>query len=187
VRDDGFAGFPTARLTVRRFVAADAAALSAYRADPVVARYQSWEPLTPDEAARFVASHDGLAPGTPEEWFQFAVALSGAQQLVGDLALRCTRDHPPQAEVGFTFARAFQGRGFASEAVRGLLAYAFDVLDVHRAYALTDERNHAAQRLLERTGFRREGHFRDSFWSKGEWTSELFYAVLRREWRARAT
>jgi RimJ/RimL family protein N-acetyltransferase len=36
--------------------------------------------------------------------------------------------------------------------------------------------------VLERVGMGREGHLLESTWSKGEWTNDLLYAVLRREW-----
>lgn len=183
MQDDAFKALSSPRLRIRRFVAADARALSGYRSDPAVARYQSFEPCSLDDAHGFIASLAGVAPGTPGEWFQFAVALEGSDELVGDCALHCTASDPRQAEPGFSFARAFQGRGYATEAVRRLLDYAFTTLGLHRVYALTDERNHAAHRLLERLGFRREGRLRESFWSKGEWTTEVLWAVLRAEWR----
>ena len=45
-------------------------------------------------------------------------------------------------------------------------------------------RNAASARVLERLGMRREAHFVENEWLKGEWTDELVYAMLDREWRA---
>lgn len=51
----------------------------------------------------------------------------------------------------------------------------------HRITAFCDARNTASAALLERVGFRREGHLRQSTWAKGEWTDDLLYALLRDE------
>jgi len=182
VQDAAFERLATARLVVRRFAAADAGALAAYRSDPEVARYQAWDcPYPLEDAERFVASFEGLAPGTPGTWFQFAVALAATGALVGDVALRTSRSDPRQAEVGFSFASAHQGRGYAAEAVAAVLDYAFRRLAMQRVFSITDARNLRAQRLLERLAFRREVEFRDSTWFKGEWAREVLYAKLASE------
>ena len=58
-------------------------------------------------------------------------------------------------------------------------------MQLHRAVADTDPRNSPAWTLLERLGFRREGHLRQSLWFHGEWADEYLYAILRDEWVAR--
>ena len=181
-----FETLSSGRLVLRRFEPRDAAAFAAYRADPEVARYQAWESCTFDEAQRFVASLEGLDPGKPGVWFQFAVSATQAGDLLGDCALRCTRGDPRQAELGFTFARSAQGKGFAAEAVRTLLGWAFPALGLHRVFAVVDARNRRAQRLLDALGFRHEGSFLENTWFKGAWSSEVLYAILAREWPAEA-
>lgn len=185
MEDPGFTMLRSERLVIRRFTFADAEAFNEYRRDPDVARYQGWDSCSLDEAQHFVMSLEGLAPGTAGRWFQFAVALAQSGMLIGDCALRCTHADPRQAELGFTFARAHQRQGFAAEAVRCVLRYAFTTLDLHRVFAVTDVRNGPAQRLLERLAFRREGHFVENTWFKGGWASEHVYAQLRAEWRQR--
>ena len=184
MQDPSFDRLATPRLVVRRFAAADAGALAAYRSEPEVARYQAWEcPYALAEATRFIASLEGLAPGTPGTWFQFAVELAATGDLVGDVALRTSRSDPRQGEIGFTVASARQRRGFAREAVTAVVDYAFGRLAMHRVFSITDARNLGAQRLLERLGFRRELDFRDSTWFKGEWAREVLYARLASEHR----
>ena len=79
-----------------------------------------------------------------------------------------------------------QGKGFATEAVNCLLDYVFGKIAKHRVIAVADTRNAPAVRLLERVGMRREGHFIENIWFKGEWGDEFQYAMLEREWRAMA-
>ncbi|WP_217709695.1 GNAT family N-acetyltransferase [Amycolatopsis sp. Hca4] len=164
----------TGRLVVRRFEAGDVRAFEAYRSDPEVARYQSWDVPVPDAAdlvAEFAAAQEG-APG----WFQYAVALRDGGGLIGDVGV-CVHDNRMQAELGFTLARVHQGRGYATEAVRAVLARVLRS-GIRRVSAECDARNTASARLLERLGFVREGFRRRHTWLKGEWTDDLLFGLL---------
>ncbi len=184
MEDPSFQHFTSRRLVIRRFASGDAEALASYRSDAEVARYQEWEcPYPLSEAREFIASLHHLAPGTPGTWFQFAVSLASSGTLIGDVALRTSEADGCQAELGFTFAAAHQGQGYATEAVRAVVQYAFEKLAMHRVFSRTDARNLRAQRLLERLGFRREGELRESTWFKGAWATDLLYAQLESEWR----
>lgn len=174
----------TPRLVLRRFEMADVAAFLAYRNDPQVARYQSWISTSADEARTFIEEQQYIEPGQAGEWFQFAVALRGTNDLIGDVGLGMRRDEPRQATIGYSFAQPYQRQGYATEAVRAVLGYAFATLDLHRVTATVDCRNDASFALLERIGMRREGHYLDCCWFKGEWSDEYLYALLAREWRS---
>ena len=96
--------------------------------------------------------------------------------------MKVDRGDARQAEIGFTLSRAYQGQGYATEAVSRLLDYAFGEMGLHRVVAITDQRNEPSFGLLERLGMRREGSFVRNAWFKGEWASEYLYAVLGEEW-----
>jgi RimJ/RimL family protein N-acetyltransferase len=177
--------FEARRLLARSFTAGDVEAFVAYRADPDVARYQGWSDFTPERGKAFVESLAGVRPGEPGEWFQFALEERSGGVLVGDLALKVDADEPREAEVGFTLAPAFQGKGYATEALEALLGYAFASFGLHRIVAVTDARNAPAAALLERVGMRREGHFIENVFFKGAWGSEFLFAILEREWSDR--
>src|ERR1700756_108310 len=80
----------------------DAMALFAYRADPVVSRYQGWRPESLDEAKGFIRNQSGLIGLTPGEWYQRAIRRIDDGSLIGDLGL-CLSDDG-QAEFGITLA-----------------------------------------------------------------------------------
>ena len=178
-------GLRSPRLALRRLRAADAAALSAYRGLPEVARYQSWATFTRADAEQFIAEQASVEPDTPGTWTQLAVVETASGALVGDCGLHFRADDPQQMEVGVTFDPAHQRRGLATEALRRVLEYAFDALGKHRVSAITDAENAAAAALFRRLGFRQEAHFVEHVWFKGAWGSELLFALLRREWEAR--
>jgi len=173
----------TTRLRLRHFTDADLALFMAYRNDPEVARYQSWEGISEPEARAFLQEQKEVQPGMPGQWFQIAVELKETGMLVGDCALKIEEHDEHQAEIGFTLARAYWGRAIASEAVSCVLEYAFVTLGLHRVIAIADCENAASVSLLERLGLRREGHFRQNVWFKGKWGDEYLYAMLQEEWR----
>jgi RimJ/RimL family protein N-acetyltransferase len=181
--DAAFAALTSERLVLRRFRPEDLDAFVAYRSDPEIARYQSWEaPYPPGQARQFLQELATIHPDTPGEWFQFAVALRTTDRLIGDCAAHVPADDTRQAEIGFTLAPEHHGHGYATEAVRRLLHYLLIERGKHRVSATCDDRNTRSAAVLERVGMRREGHLLQSTWSKDEWTNDLLYAVLHHEW-----
>ena len=179
-----FDAIETERLRLRPFVSEDLDTFHAYRADPAVAQFQGWEDFTREDARAFLDQQLALTPGTPGTGAQIAIERKADASMVGDVFFYRPDDEPPRAQIGYTLQREAWGHGYASEAVRGLLGYAFDVLALHRVTALTDVENERSIALLERVGMRREAHFVENEWCKGRWCSEFVYAMLRREWRA---
>jgi RimJ/RimL family protein N-acetyltransferase len=184
--DESFTEVPGERVVLRRLGWADLEQFVAYRSNEQVARYQSWDaPYPREEGERLVGQLMTEHPDTAGEWFQFAVALRATGPatgpLIGDCAAMPRADDPRQCEIGFTLAPEYQGRGYATEAVRLLAGYLFG-RGKHRITASCDARNAASAAVLERLGMRREGHLRQSTWAKGEWTDDLLYALLRDEW-----
>lgn len=63
-----------------------------------------------------------------------------------------------------------------------MLDWVFGTAGLHRVIGRTEARNIASSRVLEKLGLRLEAHFIENEWVKGEWQSELVYAILDREW-----
>jgi RimJ/RimL family protein N-acetyltransferase len=172
----------TPRLVLRRFAEADAPAFLAYRNDPKISRYQSWENCGGAEAREFARQHGAQPFGVPGEWLQIAIALRETDELVGDCAVKIHSQDNRQATIGGTLARPYQRCGFAAEALSCLLDGLFAQAHLHRIVADTDVENSAAWMLLDRLGFRREGRLKQSLWFKGRWADEYLYAMLREDW-----
>ena len=166
--------FETSRLIARRFTALDLDAFVAMRADPEVARFQSWENFTEEDGRAFLEPGPQRNPGEPG-WFQFALERKEDQRFVGDCG---SETDPRLAQIGYTIARPYWNQGYATEAVRGLLEYAFANFPFHRIIASVDPRHTASVRVLEKAGLVKEAHFRQSEWFKGAWADDAIYAVL---------
>lgn len=177
----------SSRLVLRKFREGDVEALRAYRNDPEVARFQGWEmPFRRRDALGLIGEHRAARPGVPGCRFEFAAALRETDTLIGDCALTVDIRDSRQAEISFSFARSYHGKGFASEAVCALIDFAFSHhLGLHRIVAVTRCENAAAIALLERLGFRLEGRTTASVWSRGRWCDECLFAMLESEWNFR--
>lgn len=182
-RDAGFTSIETERLRLRRFSHSDVSAFHAYRADDVVARYQSWRDYTREQAERFVEQMAMNDPGVPGEPFQLAVAPIADDALLGDCMFAIDAGDTPNAEIGYTIAPSHQAQGYATEAVTGLLGYAFETHGVETVRATTDARNAASIAVAERVGMRLVGTVRTTF--KDEPCEERTYEVTRDRWGSR--
>ena len=87
------------------------------------------------------------------------------------------------AEVGYTLAQQHWGSGFAVEAVTELVRWLFEDRGVHRLTGQLHPDNIASAQVLERTGFRFEGHTRGSFWLGDDNSDDWLYGMTRQDWQ----
>ena len=150
--DSGFEPLLTERLRLRRSRPGDARAISAYRSDPEVHRYQGWERTDVRGVLAEIEEMAERAPGEPGGWVQFSVEELRGGRLVGDVGLSAVDGEPGVIKIGYTIAPGCQGRGYATEAVSALVEYAFEALgaDLVRAHASAE--NTASIRVAEKLG-----------------------------------
>ncbi|WP_286263618.1 GNAT family N-acetyltransferase [Thalassotalea atypica] len=176
----------TTSFSIRAFEFSDLPAFSHYRNCPEVARYQSWVDYSLDDAIKMFEQTNYKLFSTDERighWFQLAIVEHSSGQLLGDLAVHFIDNQ--QVEIGFTIAPEHQNKGVATRAIKRLLSYFFVEQDVHRITAITDSKNLASVRLLEKTGFRREAHFVKNIFFKGAWGDEYVFAMLQEDYQQR--
>ena len=169
------------RCRIRDFSEKDLAEFARYRALPEVARYQSWEHYTLEDAKALYAAQLTAPFGTEGSWHQLAITDKRDDSLLGDCALHFLEDGR-QVEIGFTLAPEQQGKGLGREAVGLLVGRLFTTMNKHRVIAVTDAENRAAQRLLTALGFRKEAHYIQNIFIKGKWGDECLFACLSSEW-----
>jgi RimJ/RimL family protein N-acetyltransferase len=120
------------------------------------------------------------------DWLQLAVVPRDGGSMIGFVTLIWVSREHRTGELGFIFDPDHHGRGFAGEAAKVMLRVGFEEFDLHRIIGRCDARNAGSARLMERLGMRREAHLVENEMIKGEWTDELVFAILDREWRTRA-
>ena len=174
----------TERLVLRPFEDGDLEAMYAIQSDAESARWLYNEARSLDETkallAKKIAGDRYRAEG---DWIAAAVVARATGRFVGDVSMQWVSEQHKTGEIGFIFDRAHQGLGYATEAARVFLAFAFERMGFHRVIGRTEARNTASARVLEKLGMRLEAHLVENEWVKGEWQSELVYAILEHEWR----
>jgi [ribosomal protein S5]-alanine N-acetyltransferase len=164
-------------VTLRRLRASDLAAFQAYRSDPGVGRWQGWTVKPDAEALAFLNEVAAIPLFQPGMWTQLGIADGATGELLGDVGIHVSEDGR-EAEFGFSLARAAQGRGLASAAVREAIAMVFSQTAAERIHAQTDARNTACIRLLERLGATLRERIATEF--RGEPCVEWRYELARR-------
>jgi [ribosomal protein S5]-alanine N-acetyltransferase len=172
------------RVRLRWLEPGDVDALFGVFSDPEVARYWSAPPMTERAAAEALLA-EIHACFARRDLFQWGIALRSSDEVIGTCTLAHVTAPHRRAEIGFALARAHWGQGLCGEALRRVLAFAFDDLALHRIEADVDPRNARSIASLERLGFRREGHLRERWHVGTEICDGLFYGLLAPEWRAR--
>jgi RimJ/RimL family protein N-acetyltransferase len=176
----------TSRLRLRSYARDVVAALHAIQSREDVHRWLYSGPRSEDEVRAAIESRIARLRDAPETGVALAVDIAATGELVGDVSLTLGSPEHRQAEIGFILHPGHQGRGYATEAAEAMVALAFSTYDLHRVYGRLEARNIASARVLEKLGMRREAHLVENEWVKGEWQSELIYALLAREWRGAA-
>jgi RimJ/RimL family protein N-acetyltransferase len=88
-------------------------------------------------------------------------------------------------DLGYVLARSRWGQGIVPEACRKLLELGFGGFGLHRIYASADARNLQSQRVMAKLGMRREAHFQQDQWVKGDYRDTVVYALTEDEYWAR--
>lgn len=164
------------RIRLRALCASDLEAFHGYRSDQDVSRYQGWLPMSEADAAEFIQSMENVTGPTRDGWIQLGIALEGSDLLVGDVGLFVS-EAGDWAEIGISFAKAYQGNGLASEALELLTALVFAHTPCQTIRGVADARNLASRRLVERLGFVPTGEIDAVF--RGESCVEITYLLRR--------
>jgi RimJ/RimL family protein N-acetyltransferase len=171
----------TERLMLRPYEEGDFDALHSIYSQPEVARWLYYEAATPDDTRKRLARKIAGRELTEETGLSAAAELRDGTY-VGDVVLFYGSVEHRSVELGFSVDPRHQGNGYAAEAARALVGWAF-LAGFHRVYGRLEPRNVASARVLEKLGMRHEALFVENEWIKGEWQSESVYAILEREWQ----
>lgn len=172
------------RVRLRAFHDDDLQDFYAVHSDPRVMRYWSFPAWTElSQASDYLAS--AKAARDPDRTLCWALALHGADRLIGAITLFAINRAQGRAEIGYALGADHWGCGYAREAVQLALAHAFDGLGLRRVEADIDPRNTASCALVERLGFQREGLLRERWQVAGELCDTALYGALARDWRER--
>ncbi|WP_297800004.1 GNAT family protein [uncultured Brevundimonas sp.] len=111
--------------------------------------------------------------------YPFFVMDAQTNALVGAITLsNIRRGVAETGTLGYWIGQPYAGEGRGTAAVGAMLQFAFGDLKLHRVEAACVPHNHASQRVLEKSGFRREGLAKAYLKINGLWADHILFAVL---------
>lgn len=176
----------TARLLIRPYRPDDLEALHDIHRRPDVVRYVYWTAHAGLDETRQLLEARMAVPGLSNDGDKLVLAVTDRREgrLLGEVALILNDRALMQGEIGFILHPDHHGRGYAYEAAQTMLNIGFRIAGLRRIIGRCDARNAASAGLMQKLGMRREAHFRQSEWIKGEWVDRLIYASLATEFLA---
>jgi [ribosomal protein S5]-alanine N-acetyltransferase len=171
-------------VTLRPAAPRDAELLRQWRAETSVRRFQPLNDLPASQLRADVASQrmSELYRGQGDK-FQWIVQVDG--QPAGWITLVVSNWEHGLAEVGYALSTRYQSRGLMTEALGLLLADLFANTTIERVEARCAVENSASRRVLEKNGFRLEGHLRGYFKLRGRRIDNYLLALLREDFESR--
>lgn len=165
------------RITLREFTIQDIDAALRIVGDDKVTTSLSFETRDRGETAAMIKGAIARAAASPRLEYYFAIT---APDLIGFVRLGLSGVRA--AKLGYALEPGSWGKGYAAEAVRTMIGFAFSQLALHRVSAAVGPENRSSLSLLDRLGFTYEGRIRDHVHTNGSWRDSLLYSVLEPEW-----
>lgn len=154
--------------------------LHEYLSSEEIYRFEPGKPISVGEAKILCRER---SKGTE---FLAAALKSDSLKLVGHVSfIQEGPRHFLTWEIGFIFNPAYQNKGYATEASRAIIRYAFDKMEAHRIVAYCSTENAASWKVLEKCGMKLEGTRRQNAYfqldENGQpcWTDSYAYAILK--------
>ncbi|MGW9414872.1 GNAT family N-acetyltransferase [Arthrobacter cupressi] len=176
----------TERLVLRRFEAGDLERFHAYQSLPATARFLLRPALSLTQAMEALGRYANFSFEKEGDWVCLAIERADEPGLIGEVVLKWLPG-TGQAEIGWIMAPEGRGHGYATEAAEAVLRLGFETLMFHRIDAKLDALNTGSAGICERLGMRLEATLVDNWHYKGQWSTELIYAMLDSEWRRRTS
>lgn len=171
----------TERLILRRMTMKDAQDIFEYSRDPEVARHVLWDAQKnlgeAKEYCRFMMRR--YRQDEPSSW---GIIDKASGRLVGTIGYMEYREEHGSVEVGYSLARHMWNGGYMTEALRRVIAYTFEMMDINRIEAQHELTNPSSGRVMEKCGMNKEGVLRQRLYNKGKYVDVALYAILRSDY-----
>src|SRR5699024_599050 len=174
----------TERLTLRRVTQEDASDLLAYLSDVDVMKYYGLESFKSIyDALDEISWYNSIfEKGTGIRW---GITLKGQEKIIGSCGFFNRVAQHYRAELGFELSKEHWGKGIASEAIKTVICYGFEQMNLQRIEALIEPPNIPSQKVVERQGFIREGLLRNYEYTCGKFDDLYMYSLLKQDHQER--
>lgn len=171
----------TDRLILRKMLVSDSYDMYEYSQRADVTKYLTWQPHPGRGYTKNYLEYVSTRYESGD-FFDWAVVEKASGRMIGTCGF--TRFNLPSdsAEIGYVINPDFSGRGYATEAVRRVIDFGFNVLGLNRIEAKYMEGNKASHRVMEKVGMTYEGMHRSSMLVFGAYKNIGICSILKNEW-----
>lgn len=173
----------TLRLRLRGFDLGDAQAVQRLASDAEIAATTLSIPHPYPEGAAAEWIRKGQELIEQGSGLPLAITLREGDALIGSIGLSINEKHR-HAEMGYWIGLPYWGSGYATEAARALLTYAFERIDLNRVFAHHMVHNAASERVLEKLGMQREGLLHEHILKYGRYIDIALVGMTRQMYDA---
>ena len=172
----------TERLILRRINMKDAQDIFEYSRDAEVARHVLWAAQKDISEAkdycRFMMKR--YRQDMPSSW---GIVDKFSRRLVGTIGYMDYREEHGSVEVGYSLAKWMWNGGYMTEALRRVIEYTFEAMDINRIEAQHELDNPSSGRVMEKCGMKKEGVLRQRLYNKGKYVDVALYAILQLDYQ----
>lgn len=177
---DEFPIIESKRLIFRNFLWSDTQKLFEIRSNDKVMNYMdTTKHQSIQDAMNLINSIN--TSFTEKKGINWAIVEKSSKQFIGYFGFwRMMKDHC-RAEAGYALSPEYWGKGYMNEAMSKLIDFGFKKLKLHSIEANVNPQNTNSIKLLEKSGFKKEAHFRENYLFNGKFIDSVIYSLLERD------
>jgi ribosomal-protein-alanine N-acetyltransferase len=174
-----FPNLETEYLYLRRVVEKDVNEIFALRSNKETMKYIP-KPLvkTKEDARAHIAMIDEKIENN--EGINWAITLKNEPKLIGLIGHYRIKPEHFRAEIGYMLLPEYHGKGIITEAIKETVKYGFEIMKLHSIEAVIDPENLASEKVLLKSGFIKEAHFKENEYYEGRFLDSVIYSILNK-------
>ena len=174
-----FPNLETEYLYLRRVVEKDVNEIFALRSNKETMKYIP-KPLvkTKEDARAHIAMIDEKIENN--EGINWAISLKNEPKLIGLIGHYRIKPEHFRAEIGYMLLPEYHGKGIITEAIKETVKYGFEIMKLHSIEAVIDPENLASEKVLLKSGFIKEAHFKEKEYYEGRFLDSVIYSILNK-------
>lgn len=179
---DIFPEMESERLIYREVNLEDVENIFKIYSDPEVAKYDWYKPIvTKDDAVSIINRYSKEFKNKEE--ITWGVARKSDNKIIGYCCLGSFNDDSIRSEIGYGFNRDEWNKGYATEAIKVLVKFGFEVMSLNRIEAQVTLGNDFSVKALKKANFLQEGIVRERTIMKGEFVDDVILAIIKKDYR----
>ena len=180
---DIFPELESERLKYKQVTSEDLEDIFKIYSDPEVAKYDWYKPITTKDDALSIINRYSKEFQNKEE-LTWGVARKYDNKIIGYCCLGSFNDDSRRSEIGYGFNRDEWNKGYATEAIKVLVKFGFDIMNFNRIEATVTLGNDASVNALKKANFLQEGIVRERSIMKGKFEDDVILAIIRKDYSA---